>query len=401
MQPQEKLFNGSFRGVPFLVKDTLSVEFGRKIALNEIPNSDRRTIQDLGLFNRVFELIVATAGISGTADYFAQRDALINAMEEPGSGILVHPTFGSIEVSPSTGTLNEDFRTFGEAEYSLTFNVSQRQIAPFDSGDDAPLINEDGLVANRALSGGLASIFEVSEAVFRNNVTEAIKLVDSFVTLGREAIDQIGVSPEILSEVNRILNFIESNAVSLVLDSIKLADSVLSFFDELLNLGLTPESNISLFTSFYTFCDEVVLSPSPALEVVQRNRNSLIFCQTIQAHALVQSYRSSGLIEFDNVASLNGVRDILDDQFDRVILETTLDFDSQDTIEQLRVATSKFFNTQAVAVFNLVDFDTPNLPITILTYNLYANTDNDTQLIALNDIKNVSFVSGEINILGA
>ncbi len=331
----ERLFPGSFRGVPFFVKDTLTTSFGRKIVLNEIPDSDKRIIQDLGLFNRTFELIVTT-GCKGSIseDYYQSRDNLIAAMERPDKGILVHPTLGSIEVSPGTGDVRESFSALGDPQFTLNFSISQPDTPPFDTGDHATAVNRSGEVARDLLSGGLGSRFNISQK-FKNNITDGINTVTGFADKARFALRQIQLDSSTLAEVTRIINAIDGGAPGLVFDAENLSAAVSGLFEELLNLGLSPQSNVSLFSDFFDFCDEREFSLSQTREVIERNRNKRLFCETVQAHALVQSYRAVSLIDFDNVAALNAIRVGLDNQFSRVILDTILDGDSQDALEKI------------------------------------------------------------------
>lgn len=395
----DKLQPGSFRGVPFFVKDTMTVELGRKIVINEIPNADRRTIQDLGLFNRNFTLNVLTTDAGGQ-DYFSARDALIAAMEAPGEGILVHPLFGSVSVHPSTATVTESIRTLGVTEFSLNFSVAQAQISPADTGDAASLLDNRGEFANSNLQAGLGDVFFVSPR-FQGNTIDSIKLLTGYVDTTRAAIKQVGLSAEQLSTANSAIDLFDAGKVLLTGQPLELATETRNLFDSLLDLGLTGQANIALMSSFFSFGDEDVLLIPNNRELTERNRNRKLYNQTVQAHALTQSYRAVGLIEFDNVAALNDVRVVLDNQFESIILDSVLSGEAQDALEELRVEASLFFSQQSVAVFNLVDFNTPTLPITVLTYNLYNSTDNDAQLIALNNISDVGFVSGAIDILGA
>ncbi|MEJ1938287.1 DNA circularization N-terminal domain-containing protein, partial [Nostoc sp. NIES-2111] len=88
------LLPASFRGVPFHV-DGSTFEAGRRVQVHEYPQRDKPWAEDLGR---------ATRGISVEAfvvgeDYSEQANALIGAAEEEGPGTLVHPWFGSMEVS--------------------------------------------------------------------------------------------------------------------------------------------------------------------------------------------------------------------------------------------------------------------------------------------------------------
>lgn len=77
---------------------------GRRIALHEYPYRDDPWPEDTG---RATRRITITGFLLGD-DVFDQRAALIAALEQPGPGTLVHPSFGSI-----TATLDGDF-TIGQ-----------------------------------------------------------------------------------------------------------------------------------------------------------------------------------------------------------------------------------------------------------------------------------------------
>ena len=93
MSWREKLRPASFRGVPFFVDDT-STSTGRKIQLHEYPKRDLPYSEDLGKVSKSYAIRAFVVG----EDCFEQRDALLDALEQEGSGTLVHPTLGTINV---------------------------------------------------------------------------------------------------------------------------------------------------------------------------------------------------------------------------------------------------------------------------------------------------------------
>ena len=78
-----QLLPASFRGVRFLVRQH-ALATGRRLAVHEFPLRDEAFVEDLGRAPRTFSI----AGYVLGDDYFAQRDALIDACEaavaEPG-----------------------------------------------------------------------------------------------------------------------------------------------------------------------------------------------------------------------------------------------------------------------------------------------------------------------------
>jgi len=106
---------GSFRGAGFVVPES-SLEFGRRAEVHEYPLRDIPYVEDLGRKARRFAIEVFVAG----PDYLIARDALIAAVELPGPGQLVHPWYGTMQVSIVEARVRETTRDGGRASFSLT-----------------------------------------------------------------------------------------------------------------------------------------------------------------------------------------------------------------------------------------------------------------------------------------
>uniref|UniRef100_UPI002032A221 DNA circularization N-terminal domain-containing protein n=1 Tax=Escherichia coli TaxID=562 RepID=UPI002032A221 len=90
---RDRLQDASFRGVPFKVEEE-SAGTGRRVETHEYPNRDKPYTEDLG---KVTFRPSITAYVVGD-DCFDQRDRLIEALNKPGPGTLVHPTYGELKV---------------------------------------------------------------------------------------------------------------------------------------------------------------------------------------------------------------------------------------------------------------------------------------------------------------
>ncbi|MCS2162958.1 DNA circularization N-terminal domain-containing protein [Scandinavium sp. H11S7] len=90
---KDRLQPASFRGVPFKVDDE-SAPVGRRVETHEYPNRDKSYTEDLG---KVTFRPNITAYVIGD-DCFDQRDRLIEALNKPGPGTLIHPTYGELNV---------------------------------------------------------------------------------------------------------------------------------------------------------------------------------------------------------------------------------------------------------------------------------------------------------------
>lgn len=106
----------SFRGVPFQV-DSTDMGAGRRTQLHEYPQRDKPWVEDLG---RAAREVAFEAFVTGT-DYVDQANRLLSAIEEAGSGTLIHPWFGTLTVSLKDLARVTFNRELGYARFSLSF----------------------------------------------------------------------------------------------------------------------------------------------------------------------------------------------------------------------------------------------------------------------------------------
>ena len=95
------LFKASWRGLPFGVQAN-EYERGRTVAVHRYPYRDDVWPEDLGRAPRKYSVhgfLIENSAIYGGGPVMMQRDAMLAACEQPGSGTLVHPTLGSLVVT--------------------------------------------------------------------------------------------------------------------------------------------------------------------------------------------------------------------------------------------------------------------------------------------------------------
>lgn len=105
----EKLYEASFRGVPFFVTK-VELTVGRRTVTHEYPQRDKPYVEDIG---RATRKLTFTAFVVGD-DYIKQVQRLIGAIEAPGEGLLIHPHLGEMRCcleQASTITFTDATRT--------------------------------------------------------------------------------------------------------------------------------------------------------------------------------------------------------------------------------------------------------------------------------------------------
>lgn len=112
----EALRPASFRGVAFQVEAT-DGSAGRRTQVHEYPQKDQPWTEDLGRATRGLSFEGFVVG----PDYVDQAKRLIGALEEPGTGTLVHPWFGTMQVNVREDARYSFNSALGYARFSLSF----------------------------------------------------------------------------------------------------------------------------------------------------------------------------------------------------------------------------------------------------------------------------------------
>ncbi|WP_339454037.1 DNA circularization protein [Pseudomonas sp. EA_5y_Pfl2_R50] len=115
MNWRDRLLPASFRGVGFWIDQT-KTPVGRKGQLHEYPQRDLPFFEDLGQQAKTHDI---TAFIIG-ADCLEQRDKLLKALEQ-GSGELVHPWLGRLQVKVGECDMTHTRQDGGLVTFSLKF----------------------------------------------------------------------------------------------------------------------------------------------------------------------------------------------------------------------------------------------------------------------------------------
>lgn len=119
------LLECSFRGETFDVVGTRDA-YGRAVSVAEVPYVDGGVVEDLG----GHPLRVSLQAVFFGPDYEGRLAALIEALREPGSGSLVHPVLGNLEVQAVRWEVGHEAPAPDSCTLSLEF-VETGEPAPF------------------------------------------------------------------------------------------------------------------------------------------------------------------------------------------------------------------------------------------------------------------------------
>ena len=135
MSWRDQYQQGSFRGASFRT-EYHERSGGRRVVSHEFPGRDDPVTEDLGRSQRTFSIDCWVAG----ADYRADRDALIDALEAFGPGLLVHPFHGSMNVNVLAYRQTEDTEEGGMCRFSIELVESGVAVAVAPELDGAAIV---------------------------------------------------------------------------------------------------------------------------------------------------------------------------------------------------------------------------------------------------------------------
>ncbi|WP_130075888.1 DNA circularization protein [Escherichia coli] len=202
---QGQLRPSSFRGVPFAIVAEEG-SHGRRQAVHEYPYRDTAWIEDIGRATRRFVIrgfLIQNSQVYGGGDAITQRQSLIEACEQKGSGTLVHPTLGELTVSiPENG-----LRISGSMEngrvFEFTLMVIESGLKVFAvTGSTVAGATVKTNYLKLVSTAVLSTIARVKSEI--RGVTQAINTIRGTVTFWTNMVDST------ISQVTNLSNVLKS-----------------------------------------------------------------------------------------------------------------------------------------------------------------------------------------------
>ncbi|OTG68314.1 multidrug DMT transporter [Acinetobacter sp. ANC 4470] len=117
-----ELHDASFRGVQFECT-TISDSMSKTVSIQQAPYSNYASVEDMGNEPRRISIQAIYAG----NDYLIWLNALLAALEESGSGELIHPIFGICNAQVVSHNVNHDADNYDACLFTIEFVIAQSQ----------------------------------------------------------------------------------------------------------------------------------------------------------------------------------------------------------------------------------------------------------------------------------
>jgi prophage DNA circulation protein len=369
---RRKLGPASFRGVSFHV-ETVELAGGRRGVKHEYPGKETAYTEDMGRKARSFPVEGYVIG----DNYFTLRDALLKALEQPGSGELVHPYYGTRRVFVSEYRVRESTREGGLASFSITFDETDASPTfPTAVDDGAALVASSVAAARDSVVAEFLSAYDKT-GKFLDETSESLRKMTRSVN---NAVRTINSSTQKLARLKKRLTEYNAAVATLVRTPETLASKLVDIFGDL-------DDNLLSVYGFNPGRRPPATTPSRKIEQsnfdqVQRlvQRLAVIRAAELAPSKVYDSFESA-------VAARSSITDLLDEQ-----CETVSD-DTYPALLQLRADLVKAVPGDDSDLARLVSY-TPaaTVPSVVLAYQLYGSLDLEADIIARNRVKHPGFL---------
>jgi prophage DNA circulation protein len=395
---RDQLRPASFRGAAFFVH-AADAGVGRRTVVHEYPLRDEPFVEDLGRRARSFTLkayVLATP--ANGMNYMPARDALIAALEQPGSGVLVHPYIGELSVSCVEASFGETTEEGGKATFILTFVESGEAIFPSSAANTAAAVDQaadDAIAAAQADFTEVYTVDDLPEFV-------ALSAKDLFKTVNTaidEVIKSFPASPDELASFAPDLFAFAQGLDELIRKPITLAGTLVDLYGRIGTTLTRPIHAYYALKAVWKFGLDgtkfaVPKKPKTTPTRIQDDRNQTATLALTQRLAVIEAARIATDVDFTTFQDAATIRDELADELDRLV-DGADDDGVYQALADLRAASVRDITARSTQLGRLVSY-TPiaTLPAVVIAYELYEDAGRDAEIVARNRVRHPGFVPG-------
>ena len=396
MANEAQIINGSFKGIPIAI-DSGAIEGGIKAAVHTFPNRDTQNVEALGKRPRRYSLDIIVSAKPNTS-YVDYRNSLLAALESGEPGPLIHPLYGRIEnVVAVNYSLNERFSSFGDTTINATFEITENIGIPQNSGNVITQIAVANVTVVNAVVADISKNYSLTQS-FAGNFAAAVDKVNSIIDQALASTAFIGESAATLNNVAAEIGELSANVNSLVTDPIALADSISNLFESVNGLYASAEATFETMAGFFGFGEDDVDPEQTTAGRAERKQNREILNAAVAALAIGDAYVAASRFTFETVRDIDEVAALLDTQYD-LVLNNGGSQETKDAVTDIRIKVLEAFATARITAGKIISVYTLPTTARLLGFSYYGNDNNFNVLISLNNLSDISFIEGDVEVI--
>lgn len=395
MSWREELLPGSFRGIPFEV-DASSLTAGRRIVGHEFPGNDLSTDDDMGRRPREFKLDVYFGGES----YLFDRNLFLQAVEQKGPGLLIHPWYGPMTVRCLGVEAAESNDARGICRMSVSFREQGLLTFPTYVLDLEALVADVVDAVNEAASLDFLSVFDV---LFLPGEI-ALAAIDTARGLVQ------GVTAAVFGPAFRLVE--QLNEVGAALDAlgrdleelVSAPSDLAARFAEVFGLidDRKVAQKIAATTGQVVTLDAAVAAAAPATPTAETIvRNGWALDALVRRTALARAAQLAAAEDFDALDDAVAVRDTL-----VALLAAELDIAvDNDVFGALTDLQARFVErieerSSDLARVRTIELAMPQCSL-VLAHELYGDATREAEIVRRNGASHPGFLHGALQVLSS
>lgn len=401
MSWRDELRPASFRGAAFHVMGS-SEQMGRKTVLHRYPQRDKAYLEDLGRDVDVYELDAFVIG----NDYMVARDALKAALVQPGRGELVHPYYGTLQLSVmGQPTIQHSVRDGGMAWFRISFVDTDDNPYPDTATDTRFGVASAATWAEEALGVSFAGGFDVLDAadfvateassVLGNAISTINGVAGSIVSFGGELTSFVGLVEDMQGSLQRLIRSPQS-----------LAQKLIGVVGGLLFLNSSADVTAKSYRAplraalrLTDFGDTLPAVPqtTPSRRVQADNQSAVV--SLVRRAGIVAAARAAADVDFTSYNDAVATRAELAGVFEREIVAAgdAGDDTAYEALVTVRGAMIADITERGTPLSRLGSYTPPvTMPALVIAHRLYGDASRADEIAARNGLRHPGFVAGGV-----
>jgi prophage DNA circulation protein len=378
-----KYRQAKYRNVRFFVEAT-DTSGGRRLERHEFPKRDEPYVEDMGRKARTFNVEAYILG----DDYFVGRNALIAAVEREGSGLLVHPYFGILNVLCNSYRVSESRRNGRMCVVSLSFEEAGSLAFPGTVIDTRANLNLRKVGGLSAAFGAFLSVYSTASAQYAK-VQKAVAAVEAgfalIDTAKRLAASNADFAKQAASLVGR--------AAELVQDPTALITETQS----LLAFGTFPNTGdlrASFANGVEQFAEQRNLFGYEAPEPGAEDDPADVYAAALRWSAVITAGGLIAEINFDTYDAAIEAQTVVLDEIDTIIESNIATDDLRVELRKLRAAIVEDTRVRSASLPRITETTLLNTaPAIVLSNELYGNLEREDDLVGRNSVDHPGFMT--------
>lgn len=390
-----ELVAASFRGVPFFVEEE-NRSGGRRLVVHEFPFRTEPVIEDVGGAAKRYRIDGYFVG----DDYLDQRDALVEALEQEGAGILVHPEYADdLRVRAARWTTQSSRRTAALARISLELIESPLDVLTLALEDSPDLQGQAAAVAQAmdvASEAQLVENLQVEGIPGYARKSQAADIDAVATTLG-EAVSALDIGAQERAAFQSAIAEIVNNALVLAGQPEAMLNAYRSTLETIPELVAAVPRRVvaALALTHDTPEQEPALGDTP-IRLTER-ANQIEVAGSLRRWAIAEASEIAAGIIYTTESEALEDREVLVERID-VQLQTAGDAVFPN-LQELRAAVSLAIPGNR-ELAQIIEIERPAAtPALLLAFELYGTTEQEAAILARNDVQHPGFLSGVLTVL--